>query len=130
MRRVTAWSAAVLSLVLALPARAEGAVDVIPCQFVSECDAAGKCTSVSHEITFTLTPVEVAPRGNGDWLIGYGGAEYEMKVRLPGDPWVWSEGLFDKQTVIFASRSSLIWIAQELSGEPTSTTRFLICEVG
>ena len=120
---------ATLAVSLASAVRGEGAVDILDCRIVTECDASGTCTSVSRSINFTRTPVDVQPHGEGDYRIAYGGMDFAMTQQTPFGPWVWSEGRNDWQTLLFSSANGLIWVTQDFDG-PTSTTRFLICEVG
>ena len=70
----------------------EGAVRLLECTVVKECDAAGLCETASTQVMFRMEPVEIGTDGSGRYSLRYGDVEAAMDARSAAGPFFWTVG--------------------------------------
>lgn len=119
-----------VTLFVLLPglAPAEGASQVLNCQAVSSCDAAGICAYDGSDVRFEISPVDVGDNGEGQYEIAYGGRQFDMHNITGFGPMVWAQTENDVQTLLPSGKNQLVWHRLRLDEPLSATTVYLTCQ--
>jgi len=119
-------SALCLTGLMPAAVQGEGAVRLLECTVVKECDAAGLCETASTQVMFRMEPVEIGTDGSGRYSLRYGDVEAAMDARSAAGPFFWTVGN-QWDTLLASSETEFLWHRLTFAPAPSASIQFLSC---
>lgn len=118
---------AFLLLLAAGAVHAEGAVRVLDCRVLHDCDVAGFCEETTGPARFRLEPQALSADGSGTFLVDAGGGPVAAQGQGDAGPWTWTGAAGDRATLVLTDETHALWAEHAADGK--AHVRFLTCEV-
>lgn len=105
---------------------AEGAVRVLSCEVVQQCNASGVCEPHKEQLEFRMEPKAQRSDGSGDFTLRRDDEEFPMTALSDAGPFVWNQQQ-DRYTLLVSSETQFLLHILSLDDTPHSTIQFMQC---
>lgn len=108
-------------------ALAEGAIRVLECRHIKNCDASATCKPAEADTVFQMEPKTLADDGSGRFIIHYNGQQSDMTALSYVGPFFWTAAS-GMNTLLASSETRFLWHTLTLDPVPNATFRILECQ--